>query len=658
MMKFAQSIRFQLLVWVIVACFLASVGQSTVSYLSSKETVTTEIQNQCLSLAQLTSDEIDTWVEGRVKEMTTMAKISEIRDMNKEAIQAVTTQLMSDDQDNLYVVWPDGTVIGNTGLQDFKLSDRDYFQSAIKGEANLATPTISKATGNLVAPIAVPIYQGDKVVGVLAATIKAEKLIEVINEVKVGETGYGFLLDKTGTFVAHPTKEYILNKKFVQLGDGLESLAAKMTSAQSGITEYHLGDGINKYAAYAPVKSTGWAVTVTVPVKEVQQPLDKMLQKIILVTALTLLLLCILLWFISGKFSRPIVEMTGITTRLSQRDLTQNITTSHRSEIGVLMNSLADMNDSLKNIFSQIADSASKLSSVSGYLMSSAEETGHASAQVSASAEEVAKAAVAQAEDAQRTSELAGQVSLAMQNVGGSTEQISQQSMNFKVIINKVTQLMTQQKDKMQYTMESTGNVSGVISDLSSKTQQIGEIVTVITNIAGQTNLLALNAAIEAARAGEAGRGFAVVAEEVRKLAEETGSATLNIASIIGEVQSQVERVVDEVDKVARSVNEQDEAVVESVAAFREIEDGANEIDNSIQDISATFEELLASSDEIAQAIENISAITEESAASAEEVTAVSENQLTAVQNIVDISKDLGNLAKELKEITDTFKLE
>ncbi|MDD3022585.1 MAG: methyl-accepting chemotaxis protein, partial [Syntrophomonadaceae bacterium] len=482
-------------------------------------------------------------------------------------------------------------------------------------------------------------------------------IMEIINQVKTGQTGYAFLIDKTGVFVSHPDKTYIINKKISDLGTQFDSIAAQMIAQESAIVEYQL-DGMEKYMAFAPVKSAGWSVGVTVPVKEVTMPLSDMLQKIIIVTVLTLLLLSVLIWFISGKFSRPIMEMTGITTRLSQRDLTQNINSNQSSEIGVLMNSLAEMNKSLRNDFSQIAENSNKLINVSQELLITAEQTGRASEQVSASAEEVARAAASQAEDAQKTSSMAQQVGVAIQNIGESTESISRQSFNFKGIVNKVTQLMLQQKDKMKHTVDSTGNVSVVIKGLSNKTQEIGEIITVITNIAGQTNLLALNAAIEAARAGEAGRGFAVVAEEVRKLAEETGAATLSIGSIITEVQSQVERAVGEVNDVEKLVKEQGESLGQSVNAFKEIENGASEIDNSIQDISATFEELMASADEIIKAIENISAVTEESAASAQEVTAISQNQLMAVNNMGTISKNLEELAKQLNSITDTFKLQ
>ncbi|PKM76342.1 MAG: methyl-accepting chemotaxis protein [Firmicutes bacterium HGW-Firmicutes-15] len=655
-MKFTQSIRFQLLVWILFACFLASVGQSAVSYLSSKSILDVEIKNESEKLALATTAEINTWVEGNYKELQTISKLEVVKKMDATKIPGTLAPLMSPEKDNLYVIWPDGTTYGDTGQMNFNLSDRDYFKIALAGKANVSSPVISKASGNVVAPIVVPIMQGDKVVGVLGATIKAEKLIEIVNKVKTGQTGYAYMIDNAGTIVAHPNKENILKKKLSELGAGMEGPQAKMLTMQSGIMEYQL-DGVAKYMAYAPVQTTGWSLGVTVPIKEVNQPLDKLLQNTMLVTLVTLLLLFGIIWFISGKITKPFGEMTEITTRLSQGDLTQNISSNSSSEIGILINSLGHMNESLKDNFRKIADSAQNLSAVSQNLLDTAERTGRAAEQVSLSSEELALAAVSQAEDTQRTSELAKQVGDAMQSAGKGTENISRQSNNFKGIVNNVTQLMLQQKDKMHHTVKSAGNVSEVISELSNKTKQIGEIVTLITNIASQTNLLALNAAIEAARAGEAGRGFAVVAEEVRKLAEETGSATLNIVAIIGEVQDQVNRVVSEVHQVEVLVKEQRESLGESVSAFKEIEGGAQGIDHSIQDISATFKELLGSVDKILQAMENMSAVTEESAASAEEVTAVSQDQLTAVNDMVGISKDLGKLSKQLKDITDGFKL-
>lgn len=656
-MKFTHSVRFRLLIWVLIACFLASIGQGAVSYFNSKAILDRQILYECQKVAVSAGNEINQWVGGKYNELETISKLDAVNNLDPARVPAALAPLMSDEKENLYIIYPDGSVIGDTGRQEgLNLSDRDYFKAAISGQANVGTPVFSRATGNLAMPVAVPIYRDNQVAGVMAATIKAEKLVEIVGQIKVGQTGYAYMIDKTGTFVAYPDKQYILKKKLADLGDSLKNPAAKMTAMESGVTAYKF-DGVDKYMAYDPVESTGWSLAVTVPEKEVNQPLRKMLQGTIMASLLTVLLLLVVIWFISGKLTQPFKEMTEITTRLAKGDLSNSIASNDRSEIGLLVNSLGEMNESLKIVVGRIIKGSQKLAGVANNLLVTAENTGRASEQVSVSAEEVARAASSQAEDAQRTSDLAHQVGIAMQTVGSNTEKISEKSVSFQAIVKKVTRLMLQQKDNMDKTVEDTNNVSVVINDLSEKTRQIGEIITVITNIADQTNLLALNAAIEAARAGDAGRGFAVVAEEVRKLAEETGSATLNIGAIINEVLGQVQRVVVEVNRVEELVIEQGKSLAESIAEFREIESGSVEIDNSIQDLSSTFEELLASADEIIQAIGNISAVTEQSAASAEEVTAVSQSQLAAVNNIVGISKEMDSLARQLKEITQHFKL-
>lgn len=391
--------------------------------------------------------------------------------------------------------------------------------------------------------------------------------------------------------------------------------------------------------------------------QEIIGSIDALRTKVILITFMLVIAVAVLALILSKKISAPIVKMTELTNYLAEGDLTRSISFESKTEIGTLSKSLEKMTGQLRTSFTDIAGYANQLDRLSKQLLEVAEQTGQATGQIAANAQGIAEAAVAQAQDAVRTSELTQQVNLAMQNVGSNTEKISMESSNFKEVVANVTELMLEQKNKMSNTIESTNNVAQVINELSAKTQEIGAIITVITGIANQTNLLALNAAIEAARAGEAGRGFAVVAEEVRKLAEETSTATLSISAIINEVQGQVTSVVNEVIQVDNLVRDQGESLADSLESFNSIKTGAEKIDFSIQDISATFEELLASSDEIQQAITNISAITEESAASAQEASAITQGQLENVQKITDHSKTLDALAHEVKKTADAFKL-
>lgn len=655
MTKILKSIRFRLLVWVLVICFLAGMGQTLVSYISARNILIDEIQAQCESLAAATASQVNIYLERYRDELSELTGAGYLQEMNETELASFLASIKSEDYDSFYVIWPDGQAVTDTG-EKVNLSDREYFQQAMQGKPVISTLVKSKATGNLVAPVAVPIKAEGQIAGVLGASIKTEKLVGIVNSVKVGETGAAYMIDQKGMCIAHPNQEYILKLNQLELGEEMGAIGKKMIAGQTGIDQY-MWEGQQKYMAYAPVANAGWSVAVNVPVKEVSKPLSSMLNRLLMVAVIVLGILVVFMWIVSGRFVQPILRMVGITERLANRDLTQQIHSQDESEIGMLMKSFGTMNQSLRDIMEQISHSSASIAAVSETLLDSASQTGSASEQVSASAEQVARAAASQAEDTQKTNELAEQVSEMMRGVGATTELMSRQSNDFQNKVERVTQLMTAQKSKMDSTVQSAGNVSRVISELNEKTVQIGEIITVINSIAEQTNLLALNAAIEAARAGDAGRGFAVVAEEVRKLAEETGASTLNIAAIVKEVQAQVERVVTEVSQVEKLVGNQGQSLEEGLSAFKDIEVGAGEMNRSIEDITATFEEVLASVEEMVSAIENISAVTEESAAAAEEVTAIAQSQLGSVHNIVGIGQQLNELSNQLKTVIASFKM-
>lgn len=657
-LKFNQSIRFKIVIAVVLACIIASTVQGAVSILSGRNLLRQEITSHLKDVAIGYSNQVNAILEGRLNELRILALAEDGNyvNMSESEIISYLQRAKSDVYDNLYFIWPDGRAITDAGSY-VDLSDRDYVKKGLKGEANIASPVISKATGNMVAPMVVPIYSKDgKIIGLLGGSLKMDSLVELVANIKIGRTGAAYMINDSGDCVAHPNKDYILNLNQFNLGEEMANIGKDMVALNAGIAEYTF-KGEKKYLAYAPVEVAGWSLAVNIPVSELSQPLNAMMRQNVMAVLGVLVLLGTFIWYISGALARPVWEMVKLTSRIAGKDLSRDIKVTSTSEYGILQSSFAELNRSLRSIIEDMQKTSADLNKVSSDLVNIADDTESASAQVAASSEQVARAASSQAQDAARMTELARQVNKAMQTVGETTEEIARQSGNFKGIVDKVTGIMKIQQDKMDKTVATTHNVAGVIEELSRKTGEIGEIVTVITGISEQTNLLALNAAIEAARAGDAGRGFAVVAEEVRKLAEETSASTLNIAAIIKEVQSEVEKTVKQVKEVAVLVNEQGQSLNESAAAFEDIETGADRIDQSIHDITAAFEEVIASVDEIARSIENISAVTEESAASAQEVTAITQGQLAAVQNIKEISHELNNLGKKLHDIVTEFKL-
>jgi methyl-accepting chemotaxis protein len=166
---------------------------------------------------------------------------------------------------------------------------------------------------------------------------------------------------------------------------------------------------------------------------------------------------------------------------------------------------------------------------------------------------------------------------------------------------------MAQMEEIRKASMES----ATAIKELDNKSKQIGEIVSLITNIADQTNLLALNAAIEAARAGEHGRGFAVVADEVRKLAEESRDAAKEISRLISQIQHDTGVVVGSVERGNITVASGVEALNETVGAMKEIVQGAIKTAEMVQEIAAAAQEQSASIEQITASVEEITSISD-----------------------------------------------
>ncbi|PCI84573.1 MAG: chemotaxis protein [Hyphomicrobiales bacterium] len=283
-------------------------------------------------------------------------------------------------------------------------------------------------------------------------------------------------------------------------------------------------------------------------------------------------------------------------------------------------NSFCEMSDSLNT---KLEDIVTNVSSTIKTLQTSSKEVSNASISAQAQALRVASGAE--------------EASANMQNVAAAAEELTSS-------IGEINRQVVTSAGVAKQSVEKSREISKDIEELANASKQIGDVVSLISDITAQTNLLALNATIEAARAGEAGRGFAVVAQEVKTLAAQTANATVQITSQISTLQDSTSRAVLANNEISKTVEKISEVSISIAAAVEEQSTATQEIANNV-------EEAALGTVEISQGITSVNEATQVTEATASEVLQVSEMLVEQENNLVHLRQEVSDFIVEVKRV-------
>jgi methyl-accepting chemotaxis protein len=409
----------------------------------------------------------------------------------------------------------------------------------------------------------------------------------------------------------------------------------------------------------------------------------------------------------------PLLDLSRAAELISAGDLTKTVATGAKGEVGNFLVVFNGMIDSLRKLVAGISQTSQNVADTSGNLSLSTGEASKATEQITMAIQEVARAAAEQSnfitdiletmkkvdtalrtisagafdldKDVTGTADMVGQMAASIQEVAAGAQTVSSSAAKTKAAADKGETAVNLTIKGMDGIKNKVYDTAGKIKALGDHSQQIGEIIQVIDDIAEQTNLLALNAAIEAARAGEHGKGFAVVADEVRKLAERSSKATKEIANLIINIQTLTSDAVAAMEQGTGEVEQGVNLATDAGRALQEILETVEETYRHVENISAAAEQVAAGSQEVVKATDNVTniarqnlmateelaaaekhvaectesvvAMSQESSAAAQQVAASSEEVNASNQQISASAEDLARMAEELREMVARFKV-
>ena len=331
---------------------------------------------------------------------------------------------------------------------------------------------------------------------------------------------------------------------------------------------------------------------------------------------------------ISRGITRALADVFGTMAAIADGDLNARSSITSADEMGMLAREMNVMGEKLSGIIRRLSDNSLSVSSAAIQMHSTA-------SQMATSTEELAAQASTIATACEEMSATSTEIARNCHSAATDSAKANEAAEMGARVVDETVVVMSRIADRVRSTAQT-------VETLGSRSDQIGEIIGTIEDIADQTNLLALNAAIEAARAGEQGRGFAVVADEVRALAERTTRATKEIGAMIKSIQSETKSAVTAMDEGVRQVEQGTAEAAKSGDALRHILEQIASVTNQVNQIAVAAEEQTATTMEINNNIQQITEVAH--------ITSTSSHEEAAAAN------QLARLAEDLKGMVEQFR--
>lgn len=520
---------------------------------------------------------------------------------------------------------------------------------------------LSLAQGTPVFIISLPVKNNGQLVGALHASIPMSFFTQqFIEPVKIGKTGKMFMMDDQGMIIAHEQKDLILNKDKSEV---VRPVFEQITKGNFNFDNYF--GGVHKNYITLPYKDefphiNQWYFVLA---RENQEMfMDALTGSLGLFAALLILtgFLGLLIYYLTRRLvTDPLAQLEqDLETVAENGNLCHEFEVSQKNEIHLLAQTLTKFLHKLsetiaeaKNGFNEVANASQELQATASQINQMAEDMAQSSEQIAAGAEKQQHSVVKIAHEVEKISQHS-------QNGQTAMEQAASLSHETNVLSLKGTQDIEATLNHLNQTDEVVNKAKQSLYRLDEHSKKIGEFVLVINDISNQTNLLALNASIEAARAGEHGRGFAVVAEEVRKLAEQSKSASEEIHQLTQTILTDSQNTVSLMDHVVKGVNEQMDLITECRDTLQQIAHHMDTTESFTKDSKDIFDSLNLLVESLNRNTQEITKVLNQYQALTQNALSGTEEEIASIQQITHRFSELTTLSGRVQEKINFFKVE
>ncbi|ADL50315.1 methyl-accepting chemotaxis protein [Clostridium cellulovorans] len=500
-----------------------------------------------------------------------------------------------------------------------------------------------------------PVYVDNKLWGVVGMDISFDDFSELVNEMKLYDSGYAFLLNQNQNFIVHP--EYSNEETLETVG--YDKLITKLEESNDGFTQMNI-DGKEEYVGYS-VLENGYVFCTTVPSVEILKSIKTMIIISVLAIAISISIAFIVAVVLGKRISMPISKVAMDLELAGDGDFTGRESLAYirnHDETGILSKALDKMQksmeamiDRISNESSEVSDITRELKSVMDSLIAEVLNISDITERISAGMEETAATATTIDSASNR---MIDQINLMNEkNDHGIkiVEEISKHATSLRESAVKEAQIVN------DICISAEAKLSNAIND-SKEVSKIKELSENILAIAEQTNLLSLNASIEAARAGEMGKGFAVVANEIKKLADDSQKLASEIQSITNGVTNSVGNLCESAEEVLDFVNNNVKESYEMlINTSEQYNNDANVVYDMLSDFNRVSYTIFEEINELLRAFNDISVAANEGAVGTSDISTRVQEVSYNTKIIEEQFKKLIEVSEKLNSIMHMFKV-